>query len=77
MNFITWLTQAQTWYLNFTKEKLFSPQGGSNSRPLVYKTSALPLSYGGFTHFPAVLTLLNPNCNQIASIHAKIEVKMK
>jgi hypothetical protein len=26
---------------------LLSPQWGSNSRPLVYKTSALPLSYGG------------------------------
>ena len=24
-----------------------SPQGGSNSRPLVYETSALPLSYRG------------------------------
>ena len=29
-----------------TKKKT-SPQGGSNSRPLVYETSALPLSYRG------------------------------
>ena len=29
------------------KKKKVSPQGGSNSRPLVYETSALPLSYRG------------------------------
>ena len=29
------------------KKKRMSPQGGSNSRPLVYETSALPLSYRG------------------------------
>ena len=32
---------------NRTTKKLPSPQGGSNSRPLVYETSALPLSYRG------------------------------
>ena len=34
-------------YTRKKKKKKLSPQGGSNSRPLVYETSALPLSYRG------------------------------
>ena len=40
-----------------TKEKKTCLQRGSNSRPLVYKTSALPLSYRGLLHTQAAKVL--------------------
>ena len=54
------------------KKKVTSPQGGSNSRPLVYETSALPLSYRGHIGrgggYKLIYAFTLPDCTYISVV---------